>query len=212
MLVVKLVPSKVAHDSSCCLFCTVAPVRLLSCGLKPKHLNLEFLSGCPHLQVDDTRKTLSYAVDELMKDIAAEKEAWEVAHQQHQQRASSVGSPATPGMLSPPDSPMHISEGPSAAPAAEGSCSSSMQPVATANAAAAEWQDPVIGVFVVHNKLKPKKAELPAAITESTYFTGGDIEDQWVSMVTPLQDQITSSSSMPCAVWLWASGTWWLYG
>jgi hypothetical protein len=36
-------------------------------------------------------------------------------------------------------------------------------------------------VFVVHNKLKPKKAQLPEAMMASSYFTGGDIEDLWVS-------------------------------
>lgn len=128
-------------------------------------------------EVDDTRKTLSYAVDEILKDIAAEKEAWLASHhQQQQQRAGSVGSPATPGMLSPPDSPVHSSD----ESAASVNSSGGQQQIGCHADAAAEWQEPVIGVFVVHNKLKQKKADLPAAIMDSTYFTGGDIQDHWV--------------------------------
>ena len=35
-----------------------------------------------------------------------------------------------------------------------------------------------IGVFVMHNKLKPKKAEFPEAVKH--VFVGKDIEDVWV--------------------------------
>lgn len=37
-------------------------------------------------------------------------------------------------------------------------------------------------IFVVHNKLKQKAAELPSHIK---YFSGADIEDRWVD-VSPL--------------------------
>lgn len=139
------------------------------------------LRVCQRNQVDDTRKTLSYAVEELLKDIAAEKESWLATHQQLQQQcASSVGSPATPGMLSPPDSPLHNSEDATAAAIPAVLQHSTQQGIPADEATSTQWREPVIGVFVVHNKLKPKKADLPAAIMDSTYFTGGDIEDNWV--------------------------------
>lgn len=91
-------------------------------------------------------------------------------------------------MLSPPDSPPY-EDTDSAAAAPQQSCTETcagahQQQVTSTSAnmseAAAEWQEPVIGVFVVHNKLKAKRADLPADIMSSTYFAGGDIEDLWV--------------------------------
>jgi hypoxanthine phosphoribosyltransferase len=75
-------------------------------------------------EVDDSRKTLSYAVRELMRDV--------------NEQLDSLPSNVDKEKLR---------------------------------------KDTVFGVFVVHNKLKPKAAEIPA---EVKYFSGMDIEDVWV--------------------------------
>jgi hypoxanthine phosphoribosyltransferase len=104
-------------------------------------------------EVDDTRKTLAYAVEELLKDIEAERHQWEAAN-------------AVPRTHTPP----------------QPSCSGSSSPLQELQAEEAqEWQAPRLGVFVVHNKLKQKKAELPEWLMKSSYFTAGDIQDNWVS-------------------------------
>ncbi|KAI9034454.1 hypothetical protein DFJ74DRAFT_20794 [Hyaloraphidium curvatum] len=38
----------------------------------------------------------------------------------------------------------------------------------------------VIGIFVVHNKLKKKAVALPSKIMDDSYFSGEDIEDKWI--------------------------------
>ncbi|KAJ8653551.1 hypothetical protein O0I10_010790 [Lichtheimia ornata] len=73
-------------------------------------------------EVDDTRKTLAYAVDELIKDIQAEE----------------------------------VRQG--------------MEPGSS---------DTKLGVFVLHNKLKPKKRELPDHIMKN-YFACVDLPDKWL--------------------------------
>jgi len=75
-------------------------------------------------EVDDTRKTLQYALSELQKDVEEE-------------------------LLSYPESE-------------RGALRSATQ----------------FGIFVVHNKLKPKLAELP---TGTPYFTGEEVEDLWLN-------------------------------
>jgi hypoxanthine phosphoribosyltransferase len=82
------------------------------------------------------------------------------ARQQNKRSScSSIALPNTPSTHSPPDSPQHCSDA----------------------AAAADWQEPRIGIFVVHNKLKPKKAELPLqVVNDGCYFSGCDILDHWV--------------------------------
>ncbi|KAF5316680.1 hypothetical protein D9619_006226 [Psilocybe cf. subviscida] len=74
-------------------------------------------------EVDDTRKTLHYALSELQKDVEEELLAYP-----EEQRA--------------------------------------------ALRAATKF-----GIFVVHNKLKPKLAELPAG---TPYFSGQDVDDVWL--------------------------------
>lgn len=49
-----------------------------------------------------------------------------------------------------------------------------------AAAAATGWQEPRLGVFVVHNKLKPKLRELPEWLMSSAYFAAAHIPAQWV--------------------------------
>jgi hypoxanthine phosphoribosyltransferase len=74
-------------------------------------------------EVDDTRKTLHYAVSELKKDIEAELETRPESERDALRNATSFG------------------------------------------------------IFVVHNKLKPKLAELPAG---TPYFSGADVGDLWL--------------------------------
>lgn len=83
-------------------------------------------------EVDDTRKTLSYAVEELHKDIEQERTAYKAA------------------------------------------CTTSGDDGMSA------WKQPTVGIFVVHNKLKPKQAQLPAQLMAQHYFVGEDIPDHWV--------------------------------
>ena len=107
-------------------------------------------------EVDDTRKTLAYAVEELLKDIEAERHQWEAANAVPR---TSTPPQLTPGSNSSNSSPLQqkqVEEGPA-------------------------WEAPRLGVFVVHNKLKPKKAELPEWLMKDSYFTAGDIQDNWVS-------------------------------
>ncbi|GAA5858798.1 hypothetical protein JCM8547_004992 [Rhodosporidiobolus lusitaniae] len=73
-------------------------------------------------EVDDSRTTLGYAVDELKKDIKAQFDKL------------------------PEDKK-------------------------------AEFPKTELAVFVVHNKLKPKRASIPDDVQ---YFAGADIEDRWV--------------------------------
>lgn len=77
-------------------------------------------------EVDDTRKTLCYAVAELQKDI--DRQRYLLSKQQK----------------------------------------------------SATWREPRVGVFVVHNKRKEKRAELPAHIMENTYVAGAELDDVWV--------------------------------
>jgi hypoxanthine phosphoribosyltransferase len=146
----------------------------------------------PALQVDDTRKTLSFAVEELLKDVAMEKATWLAARQQNKRSScSSIALPNTPSTHSPPDSPQHCSDAAARSSTCGSSSSSSStsdeagpqlaNAAAAAAAAAADWQEPRIGIFVVHNKLKPKKAELPLqVVNDGCYFSGCDILDHWV--------------------------------
>jgi hypoxanthine phosphoribosyltransferase len=126
-------------------------------------------------EVDDTRKTLAYAVEELMKDIAAERADFLAA------ATSSKAPPAGPvtpgGLANAQDGSQQTMDGAAAAAAL---AAASEQEVAAA-AAAAGWQEPQLGVFVVHNKLKPKLRELPEWLMSSAYFAAAHIPDQWVS-------------------------------
>lgn len=79
-------------------------------------------------EVDDSRKTLSYAVAELQKDIEQQRKEYEKTR-------------------GPGD---------------------------------AAWQQPNLGVFVVHNKLKTKGASLPKDMLEQAYFSAEDVPDQWL--------------------------------
>eukprot|EP00198_Chlamydomonas_reinhardtii_P011912 XP_001701249.1 predicted protein [Chlamydomonas reinhardtii] len=79
-------------------------------------------------EVDDTRKTLSYAVAELTKDAEKQRHEYEARRKE--------GEP--------------------------------------------EWQQPKLGVFVVHNKIKDKKGSLPADVLESRYFKCMDVPDNWI--------------------------------
>ncbi|TFL02007.1 phosphoribosyltransferase-like protein [Pterulicium gracile] len=74
-------------------------------------------------EVDDTRKTLHYAVSELQKDIEAELANHPESERDALRKATQFG------------------------------------------------------IFVVHNKLKPKLAELPAG---TPYFSGADLGDLWL--------------------------------
>ncbi|KAG2487333.1 hypothetical protein HYH03_014049 [Edaphochlamys debaryana] len=79
-------------------------------------------------EVDDTRKTLSFAVAELNKDVTKQRAEYEAKRQE--------GEP--------------------------------------------EWQEPKLGVFVVHNKLKPKTGTLPESLMEAAYFKCMDVPDNWI--------------------------------
>ncbi|KAK9767214.1 hypoxanthine-guanine phosphoribosyltransferase [Basidiobolus ranarum] len=37
-----------------------------------------------------------------------------------------------------------------------------------------------IGIFVIHNKLKPKKRDLPEYIMNDSYFAAENVEDKWI--------------------------------
>ncbi|ORY05781.1 PRTase-like protein [Basidiobolus meristosporus CBS 931.73] len=37
-----------------------------------------------------------------------------------------------------------------------------------------------IGIFVIHNKLKPKKRDLPEYIMKDSYFAAENVEDKWI--------------------------------
>ncbi|KAF8957446.1 hypothetical protein BDZ97DRAFT_1924598 [Flammula alnicola] len=74
-------------------------------------------------EVDDTRKTLHYALSELQKDVEAELLSYPEAQREALRSATSFG------------------------------------------------------IFVVHNKLKPKLAELPSG---TPYFVGEDVGDVWL--------------------------------
>ncbi|KAF9045798.1 PRTase-like protein [Hymenopellis radicata] len=82
-------------------------------------------------EVDDTRKTLGYALSELKKDVEAE-------------------------LLSRPEEER-----------------------------AALRDATQFGIFVVHNKLKPKLAELPAG---TPYFSGADVGDLWLDYPWEMTD------------------------
>ncbi|GLC42764.1 hypothetical protein PLESTB_001415700 [Pleodorina starrii] len=79
-------------------------------------------------EVDDTRKTLSYAVSELNKDIEKQRHEYEGRRKE--------GDP--------------------------------------------EWAAPRLGVFVVHNKMKPKQGGLPEEVMETSYFKCQDVPDNWI--------------------------------
>lgn len=40
------------------------------------------------------------------------------------------------------------------------------------------WKRPSLGIFVVHNKLRPKAADLPAAVFPHNYFAQ-DMQNRW---------------------------------
>ncbi|CAF1264701.1 unnamed protein product [Didymodactylos carnosus] len=73
-------------------------------------------------EVDDTRTTLSYVVNELKHDI----------DQQRQEKTTE------------------------------------------------EWTEPKIGIFVVHNKGKEKRAQLPDEIMKNAYFVGKEVGQEWI--------------------------------
>ncbi|KAF8909420.1 phosphoribosyltransferase-like protein [Gymnopilus junonius] len=75
-------------------------------------------------EVDDTRKTLHYALSELKKDVEAELLSYPEAERETLRAATQFG------------------------------------------------------IFVVHNKLKPKRAELPSG---TPYFAGEEVEDVWLN-------------------------------
>ncbi|PPQ65497.1 hypothetical protein CVT26_000137 [Gymnopilus dilepis] len=75
-------------------------------------------------EVDDTRKTLHYALSELQKDVEEELLSYPEAERQNLRAATKFG------------------------------------------------------IFVVHNKLKPKLAELPPG---TPYFAGEEVEDVWLN-------------------------------
>ncbi|KAF8066385.1 h [Scenedesmus sp. PABB004] len=126
-------------------------------------------------EVDDTRTTLAYAVAELQRDIAAERAAWLAAAGGG---GGAVAAPPTPCVLSPAHSPH---DSPRAAAAVPAPAAATLAPAATpAAAAAAPWAEPVLGVFVVHCKDKPKKAALPEQLMAEAYFSCATIPDLWV--------------------------------
>lgn len=75
-------------------------------------------------EVDETRTTLSYAINELMNDISKQKA--QVAETNEQ------------------------------------------------------WIEPKLGVFVVHNKMLAKRANLPEEIMKDAYFVGEDVGGEWI--------------------------------
>lgn len=130
-------------------------------------------------EVDDTRRSLAFAVAELQKDVAAQRARWQQKHQQGG-GGGRVASPTTPGVLtpdagSPPDSPM--AEDAAAADTAVNNNATSTT-AATAAAIGDQWVEPQFAVFVVHDKDKPKSAQLPAGVE---YFCGERVPgDAWI--------------------------------
>ncbi|CAF2711813.1 unnamed protein product [Rotaria sp. Silwood2] len=43
-----------------------------------------------------------------------------------------------------------------------------------------EWIEPKLGVFVVHNKTIPKRANLPENLMKDSYFVGENVGGEWV--------------------------------
>ena len=75
-------------------------------------------------EVDETRTTLAYAVDELAKDIEQQRHAYEQNNE--------------------------------------------------------TWIEPKLGVFVVHNKLVPKRGQLPDELMKNAYFAGENVGNEWI--------------------------------
>ncbi|CCH43686.1 Hypoxanthine-guanine phosphoribosyltransferase [Wickerhamomyces ciferrii] len=86
-------------------------------------------------EVDDTRTTLNYAVNELKKDV------------EEQAKAKGIS---------------------------------------------VEEANTNFGIFVLHNKLKPKKADLPAEVyNETNYIAAREIEDVWIAYPWESNDIVT---------------------
>lgn len=75
-------------------------------------------------EVDETRTTLSYAIEELEKDIARERNEM---HENGQ-----------------------------------------------------EWFEPKLGIFVVHNKMVPKRGILSKELLDNAYFVGENVGGEWI--------------------------------
>ena len=75
-------------------------------------------------EVDETRTTLSYAIQELEKDITRQRNEMKENCQ--------------------------------------------------------EWIEPKLGVFVVHNKMVPKRGILPKDLMENAYFVGENVGGEWI--------------------------------
>jgi hypoxanthine phosphoribosyltransferase len=76
-------------------------------------------------EVDETRTTLSYAVNELEKDIEKQKKLFKENNE--------------------------------------------------------EWIEPKLGVFVVHNKMIIKRANLPENLMKNFYFVGENVGGEWIA-------------------------------
>jgi len=50
-----------------------------------------------------------------------------------------------------------------------------------AQAADTPWADPHVGVFVLHNKRRPKAADLPAEVMDGRYFAGEEVDNVAIS-------------------------------
>ena len=50
----------------------------------------------------------------------------------------------------------------------------------TAQESSAEWIEPKLGVFVVHNKKAVKRADLPEEMMRDSYFVGEEVGGEWI--------------------------------